>query len=209
MIKKEKGFWDDRDIRKLLMVYAGLASSALYRVRLMEFTKHAAITDVLTGAYNRRFFEDMFEKQLALAKRSNEPLSFLIADLDHFKKLNDTYGHITGDRALQQAAKAIKKCLRSSDILARYGGEEFVIIMPATNITNAVEKAEIIRRQVKSLKIDTFTSEHPVVLTISIGVSSFPPQGTECSDLLRSADKALYRAKEKGRDRVEASYVID
>ena len=151
----------------------------------------------------------MFEKQLALAKRSNEPLSLLIADLDHFKKLNDTYGHITGDRALQQAAKAIRKCLRSSDILARYGGEEFVIIMPATNITNAVEKAEIIRRQVKSLKIDTFTSEHPVVLTISIGVSSFPPQGTECSDLLRSADKALYRAKEKGRDRVEVSYVID
>ncbi len=209
MIKKEKGFWDDRDIRKLLLVYAGLASSALYRVRLMEFTKHAAITDALTGAYNRRFFEDMFERQLALAKRSNEPLCLLIADLDHFKKLNDTHGHIAGDKALQQVAKAIKKCLRSSDILARYGGEEFVIIMPATNITNAVEKAEMFRRQIKSLQIDATTPEHPATMTISIGVSSFPTHGTECSALLRSADKALYRAKEKGRDRVEVSYVID
>lgn len=203
MIKKGHAFWDDGEIRKLLVVYRGLASAALSRVRLMEFTKHAAITDALTGVYNRRFFDDMFEKQLALAKRSNEPLSILLADLDHFKKLNDTHGHITGDKALQQAAKVIKKCLRSSDILARYGGEEFVIIMPATNIAHAAEKAELVRRQVKLLQIDTTAAEPPVLITISIGAASFPQHGPECNALLRSADAALYSAKENGRDRVE------
>ncbi|MEK7297106.1 MAG: diguanylate cyclase, partial [Planctomycetota bacterium] len=150
MAKKDMEHTYGEDAHKLMSTYAGLASSALHRIRLLEMTKHASVTDSLTGIYNRRFFNEIMEKQLALAKRHNEPLSLLIADIDHFKNINDTYGHTAGDRALQQTVKFIKNTIRSSDIMARYGGEEFAIIMPTTDITHALSKAEEIRQRIGS-----------------------------------------------------------
>lgn len=201
--KKDKGYWCNEEIRKLLLVYVGLTASALQRVRLIDLTRRAAITDSLTGAYNRRFFDEMLKKQIALAKRRNEPLGLVIADLDHFKNINDTYGHIVGDQALQQIASIMKNSIRSSDVLARYGGEEFVIIMPSIDISNTLRKAEGLRQQVESFQFQIDSAGRSPQITISIGVSSFPNHGTEYETLIAAADLALYKAKKGGRNRVE------
>ena len=202
-IKKEKGYWDNEETSKLLSTYIGLASSALDNVRLISLTKQASITDALTGIYNRRFFVETLEKQMSLAKRHKEPLSLLIADLDHFKKVNDTYGHTAGDCALQQVSMILKDSIRESDTLCRYGGEEFAVIMPMTGITDALEKADKIRQYVESTNFDTVAPGKSLEITISIGVASFPENGTEYDALVDAADGALYKAKRNGRNRVE------
>ncbi|MDO8141075.1 MAG: diguanylate cyclase [Candidatus Brocadiales bacterium] len=203
MIKKDTGRWND-DTYRLLTAYVGIVSSAIYRVRLIEVNKQASITDALTGIHNRRFFDEMVRKQIALAKRDNEPLSLLIADLDHFKKVNDTYGHITGDIVLQQIATIMKTSIRSSDILARYGGEEFVITMPSTGLTGALEKADKIRHHIESLDFNNVAGGQSLKMTLSMGVASLPEHGIEFVTLLNAADSALYKAKKGGRNRVEA-----
>ncbi len=201
--KTDMNAWDEDTIR-LLSTYTGLAGSALHRIRLMNSARWASITDALTGAYNRRFFDEMMKKQMALAKRHHEPMSLIIADIDYFKKLNDAHGHAIGDCALQQVTGVIKSSIRSSDILARYGGEEFVIIMPATNLADALEKAESVRQHVEAINFDVKTTqEQSVRLTISLGVASFPEHGTEPGVLVKAADSALYKAKKGGRNRVE------
>ncbi|TVM00469.1 MAG: hypothetical protein CV087_13970 [Candidatus Brocadia sp. WS118] len=202
--KKDKSYWLNEEIRKLILVYVGLTASALQRVRLIDLTRRAAITDSLTGAYNRRFFDEMLKNQIALAKRRNESLGLVIADLDHFKNINDTYGHIVGDQTLQQIASIMKNSIRSSDVLARYGGEEFVIIMPSIDITNTLKKAESIREQVESFQFKVDSLGRSPQITISIGVASFPDHGAECDTLIASADMALYKAKKGGRNRVES-----
>lgn len=200
LIKKQSCYWEEKQMQKLLLVCVGLASSALYRVRLLEYSKHAAITDALTGIYNRRFFDDMLEKQIALSSRNKEPLSIIIADIDNFKKLNDEYGHIMGDRALRYVAKMMESCIRLSDILARYGGEEFVIIMPATNTMNALEKAEQIRKRVESVRLEPENGGEFPVLTISAGIATYPMHGTESNSVVRAADRALLLAKKRGKN---------
>lgn len=203
MIKKGMSHWYKEETYGILSTYIGLASSALYRVRLMEFTKRTSITDVLTGIYNRRFFDEMIEKQIALAKRHNEPMSLIIADIDYFKNLNDTYGHTVGDCVLQQVARIIKDSLRSSDVLARYGGEEFVIIMPTTDMVNAVEKGEGLCQHIESINFDNVVPGQSITLTISLGIASLPEHGTEADTLAKAADSALYKAKKAGRNRIE------
>ncbi|MEB2308884.1 MAG: diguanylate cyclase [Candidatus Brocadiaceae bacterium] len=201
--KKDKEYWYNEDVRKLTLVYVGLTASALQRVRLIDLTRRAAITDSLTGAYNRRFFDEMLKKQIALAKRRSESLGLVIADLDHFKNINDTYGHMTGDRALQQIASMMKNSIRSSDVLARYGGEEFIIIMPSIDITNTLKKAESLRQQVESFQFQIDPVGRSPQITISIGVASFPDHGIDYDSLISAADLALYKAKKNGRNRVE------
>lgn len=203
MIKKERDFWDVEEMQSLFSTYVGLVASALHRVRLMDMSRHAAITDELTGVYNRRFFDETLEKQILLEKRRKEPLSLLIMDIDHFKNFNDSYGHIAGDRVLKQLTMNVRDSIRGSDILARYGGEEFVVIMPDTGLSNARKKADKIRRNVESMNLDNIVSGQSLKMTISIGVSSFPEHGTEFNTLVASADGALYKAKESGRNRVE------
>lgn len=204
MVKKEKGYWSNKEIHKLLLVYIGLTASALQRVKLMDITRRAAMTDALTGAYNRRFFDEMLKQQIALAKRRDESLGLVIVDLDYFKKVNDTYGHIVGDQVLQQISRIMKNSIRSSDVLARYGGEEFVIVMPSIDLTNALKKAEGIRQHIESVRFNVDTFGRSIQITISIGVASFPEHGAEYDALVAAADSALYKAKEKGRNRVES-----
>lgn len=201
-IKEETGYWCNEEVQKLLKTYIGLAMSALQRIRLMDFAKRTAITDALTGIYNRRFFDEMLKKQLALTKRRDECVCLLLLDLDHFKSINDTYGHTAGDRVLQEVSRILNNSLRTSDVLARYGGEEFVIIMPGADVSQAKEKAEGIRKSIETTCFDTIVYGQTYRLTVSIGIASFPQYGTS-ETLVNAADEALYKAKKNGRNRVE------
>src|SRR3989339_904664 len=203
MIKKEKSYWDNAELSRLISAYMGLVSNALHRVRLTSITKLAAITDALTGVYNRRYFDGTLEKLVALAKRYNEPLSILIADIDYFKNVNDTYGHIAGDLVLQHITKSVLNSVRKSDIMTRYGGEEFAIILPATDMASALEKAKRIREHVESINLDSVVTGKSLKMTISIGVANFPEHGAEYEAIVTAADSALYKAKRSGRNRVE------
>lgn len=201
MIKK-KDFWEDRKL-ELMSAYIGLMAAAIRSVRFMAATRRTAITDALTGIYNRRFFDEVLDKQMALASRRNEPLSTLLVDLDHFKDFNDTYGHMTGDRVLQQVASVLKASLRLSDVLTRYGGEEFAIIMPMTDIADAIKKANKIRLCVESEDFANIVTGKTFKITISIGVATFPEHGGKPETLMNTADRALYKAKRGGRNRAE------
>lgn len=153
--------------------------------------------DSLTGLYNRRKFEGELDRCINLSYRYKRDLSLLMFDIDYFKKINDGYGHIIGDGVLSELANFIKSFLRTPDVFARYGGEEFMVIMPETNINNAVNVAERLRENVEDHKFKNINS-----LTISIGVSEFKENdGSE--SFLERVDKALYMAKNKGRNRVE------
>lgn len=170
--------------------------------RLVE-SNRLSITDALTGTYNRRFFDETLNKQIALAKRHKGLLAVFFIDVDYFKNLNDTYGHAMGDKVLQHVSRILKDSIRVSDILCRHGGDEFVTIMPTIGITDAVEKAEKIRYRMESMSFNGTVAGNPLRLTISIGVASFPEHGADYDTLVRAADSALYKAKKRGRNRVE------
>lgn len=161
-----------------------------------------SIRDVLTGLYNRRHFMEILEKEFDRTQRYGSKLAFLMIDLDHFKKINDTYGHITGDKVLVEVAKVFLKGLRKNDVVGRYGGEEFAMILPGNDINGAKIVAERYRSSIENLKIEVGPT--PLKLTVTIGCSSAPhPDIKTINDLINSADDALYRGKKLGRNRVE------
>jgi len=162
-----------------------------------------ATTDPLTGIANRRKMTEQIAQELERARRFHHPLSLLMIDIDHFKRINDTYGHDVGDQAIIQTATMLTASLRAVDMVARFGGEEFVLLMPETHIAVAVHAAERLRARAAEMRLRTeFGVE--VELTISIGVAAADPHGTPGtpSSLLVRSDKALYRAKKEGRNRV-------
>ena len=180
-----------------LVVSGGLVMVLRRRVaRLIETLSDAARTDALTGLANRRSFERSLELELERARRSRRPLTLLVADIDRFKQVNDTLGHQAGDAALRRTAAALGGTLRRIDTAARIGGEEFAILAPECDGAGALALAERLRREVRR----AFASEG-VSLTLSIGVAVWPMHGLAPDELLRSADQALYTAKELGRDR--------
>jgi diguanylate cyclase (GGDEF)-like protein len=203
MAKNERGYWDSGEKQRLISAYIGLAAASLDNVRLMNQTKRSAITDALTGVYNRRFFIESLEKQLSLAKRYDETLTVIMVDVDHFKRFNDTYGHTAGDRVLQQVSKMLGASVRESDVLCRYGGEEFTIIMSRTSATEGYEKAERIRRHIESVRFANIAPGNSLGITVSMGIASFPEHGAEYNVLVDTADSALDKAKKNGRNRVE------
>lgn len=154
--------------------------------------------DKLTGLYNRQYFDKISKKEFMDAKRNNFNLSILFIDIDHFKKVNDTYGHSVGDDALCAVAQLIRLSCRKSDIVARYGGEEIVVILPDTASTDAIKVGndinKIIARQTKNIL--------SFKITVSIGVSTFPDDGSTLKEIIEKADKAVYQAKRAGRNRV-------
>jgi diguanylate cyclase (GGDEF)-like protein len=160
-----------------------------------------SITDQLTQLKNRMFFDSEFEKEWKRSIRLKAPLSILMIDLDYFKKLNDTFGHIFGDEVLKHASAAIaNEIKRPTDCVARYGGEEFVAMLPNTNLDGAKVIAERIRKTIESLPLEH--NSRPVSLTCSIGGATIIPQpGGDRSDLVKRADSALYQAKDGGRNR--------
>jgi diguanylate cyclase (GGDEF)-like protein/PAS domain S-box-containing protein len=160
-----------------------------------------ATHDPLTGLYNRRELEQHFQDELARVVRYGRPISLLWLDVDHFKSVNDRYGHLAGDEVLRQLSHLLQSSVRTVDYVARYGGEELVIILPEVDVDEALEMAERLRNLVKLTQIP-ITSGKQVGVTVSIGVASFPMHGQEASHLFRKADEAMYQAKRTGRNRV-------
>ena len=170
--------------------------------RLQEEINEQARRDVLTGAFNRRAFEEHATREWTLAERQGLPLSMLAVDIDHFKSINDRYGHQTGDATLTQVSCAAQTSLRASDIWCRYGGEEFVALLPNTTLEQAKAIAERLRAAVETAVITTSTGT--ISVTVSIGVAEgAPPQG-HWTNVLAISDAALYEAKAKGRNQVVA-----
>ncbi len=169
--------------------------------RSNELLLELSNTDHLTGLFNRRFLIEALEKELQRSKRKDGVLSLFILDLDHFKRINDTYGHLQGDVVLQKVSLQLQKELRSYDVAARYGGEEFIAILPDTNLKEAFMVAERVRLSIQGMPLAAPLSGEKI--TASLGVSSLPnPSSDDIDGLLRSADEALYKAKESGRNKV-------
>ncbi len=161
----------------------------------------AVLRDGLTGVFNRRYFDERMTSEIAFAQRHSKSLSLLMADIDHFKKINDTYDHPGGDAVLRQFARLVGQLIRSEDVFARYGGEEFVVICRETEQDQAAILAERIRQTVANHRFNY--QETRIQVTISLGVACLGDRGVEdAATLVTAADKALYQAKEQGRNRV-------
>lgn len=178
-----------------------------------EMMRRTSHLDTLTGVNNRRFLEQRIGEEIDRSQRSDEPLSCLFLDLDHFKSINDTYGHQAGDHVLSLVAGMIKKQLRSNDVLARYGGEEFVALLSNIGEAKAEEIAERVRVRTKELSI--IYAENKINVAVSIGLSSYRPSHSPAvstkeiaEQLIHSADTALYEAKQNGRDRVAIGELV-
>jgi diguanylate cyclase (GGDEF)-like protein len=167
-----------------------------------EQLRELALKDGLTGLYNHTYFQDTLKKEMSQAGRYGRALSLLLFDLDHFKKINDTYGHPIGDMVLERVGQVIRETTREADIAARYGGEEFAVILPETDLEGARVIAERLRSAVEGLCI-TNDQKAPLCITISGGIASANPlcRDTKKSTLIRVADQALYRSKRNGRNR--------
>jgi diguanylate cyclase (GGDEF)-like protein len=161
-----------------------------------------SLRDSLTGLYNRRGLNERLVEELARARRYGAPLTLMMVDIDHFKRVNDTFGHAIGDVAIGHVARILARDLRVSDIVARFGGEELVLLLPHTGLEGALHLAERLRYQVEQSPFRTIDGEASV--TVSIGVAQFQNQMREPHDLLQAADRALYRCKRAGRNCVEA-----
>ena len=175
-------------------------SSSLSRLQTMQALKQAAVRDALTGCYNRREFESQLQGAVSGALRHKTPLSVFMFDLDHFKQVNDTYGHQAGDKVLQEVAHEVRSHMRSGDVLARYGGEEFIAILPATNKRKAMELADRLRGRIAEKDI-SFNGK-TIQVTASFGVSELNRRHPDKGLLVRQADTMLYKAKYNGRNTV-------
>lgn len=184
-----------------VIVGGSLAFLLMHKERSEEEKSRMATTDPLTGVFNRRTFIELAEQELARARRSGMPIALMMLDLDHFKEVNDTHGHLIGDEVLVAFTRLIRDCVRRGDLVVRYGGEEFCVLLPATTLGAANALAERIRA---AMAASTLTAR-PFRVTVSIGLTSYAgARDVSVADLLSRADEALYRAKEEGRDRVIA-----
>jgi two-component system cell cycle response regulator len=159
--------------------------------------------DGLTQVFNRRYFEDTVEREISRCHRYGRSLSLVMVDIDRFKNINDTYGHLAGDHVLKHVASAIKTRIRREDILARYGGEEFALLLPEVELKGAAQLAEKVRKVIEKQKFEFDKQQIPV--TVSAGVAALEKPNTEASDLVRAADEQLYAAKTDGRNKVRST----
>lgn len=170
---------------------------------LQDGLREQALRDSLTGLYNRRYLEETVGRELARAQRNHEPLTILMIDLDHFKNLNDEFGHAAGDQVLRWFGDLIRTKLRPGDIACRYGGEEFMLMMPSAPLAGGIARGDEIRSAFTHL-VSTASNNRYGPVTLSVGVATFPDDARTASELRRKADAALYVAKRTGRDRVVA-----
>ena len=179
-----------------LMLIFHLHQEKRYTERLAELANY----DALTNVHNRHYFNQELEKEIAKSRRYKIDLSLLMIDIDHFKKVNDTYGHPVGDQVLKTLADICKKVLRDVDIVVRFGGEEFIVILPSTNISGSLLTAERIRRAVEETEFQY--EDISLRCTVSIGVTSYDNNEWNDKDFIKAADIALYEAKKNGRNQV-------
>lgn len=190
----------ERRVVEMVEQFVSQTALALHNAWLLAQIRSLAATDGLTGIANRRTFEIELDREFARALRGDHSLSVILVDIDHFKRHNDEHGHQQGDRTLQLVAKTIAEAGRGADLAARYGGEEFVLVLPNTELSGATVIAERLRAQIAALG-------EPHV-TASMGVATFPGNGSTAAEVVRAADAALYESKRAGRDRVTAAASI-
>ena len=174
---------------------------SLQNLRLRESLREMSLRDPLTGLYNRRHMDAAFDREISKAKRKECPISVILLDIDHFKKVNDEYGHEAGDAVLKGLGTLLTKSVRTSDIACRYGGEEFLLILPEADMNVAYKRAEGIRLAFGKMQVQV-GGRVLQNFKISAGISTFPYCGENAETVIASADSALYKAKESGRDRV-------
>jgi diguanylate cyclase (GGDEF)-like protein len=185
---------------QLLETFAAQLATAIEKVRLFEEVQRLAITDSLTGLYNRRHFFELAGREYQRARRYKRPLTAVMLDLDHFKNVNDTHGHATGDQVLESLAMICKNELREIDILGRYGGEEFCVLLPESNLLDARKVATRLCQRIQETTFETDRTS--VKITISLGIAELDSTCKDLDELLNRADVALYTAKQQGRNRV-------
>ena len=194
----------NEDDAATLASFAGQASVAIENVLLHQEAERLSLTDGLTGVWNRRYLQLQLQKEIDRANRFSRPLSLLLVDIDRFKEANDEHGHLVGDEALVEVVRRLIDSTRSNiDVVARFGGEEFVALLPETPREGARVVAEKVRQAIALRPIEAEGVEGGLHITVSVGVASYPEDGTDADALIRAADRAMYRAKEAGRDRVE------
>lgn len=176
---------------------------ALSNVKLRVSLRQQSIIDPLTQLYNRRYLDEVLKRELARSSRSGAPLSVLVLDLDHFKRINDTYGHEGGDAILRKVATALRENIRSGDVACRMGGEEMVVLLPECDTDNAVKRADALRLVIAAG--DVLHNGQRIGATASIGVASYPDHGYNVQTLIHAADLALYEAKHEGRNCVRVA----
>jgi diguanylate cyclase (GGDEF)-like protein len=167
---------------------------------LQEELREQSNHDALTGLYNRRFLEDSFGRELLLAARGGHPVSIIMGDLDHFKAVNDKYGHLAGDQVLRTFGALLTSNARASDIICRYGGEEFLLILPGMTKEGARQRAEHVRQALEAAIVSH--GHCRIAVTTSLGIAAYPGDGRTADELIAAADGALYAAKAQGRNRV-------
>ena len=187
-----------------LTIFAQQIEMAITIAGLFEEVKAQAVTDVLTGLYNRRYFEEYLKKEVTRSMRQQQPFSIVGLDLDHLKQINDQYGHAYGDLAIKTVAEVLKKNARSIDTAARMGGEEFNVILPGVDSNGAMIAAERIRKALESEKLDTI--DH---VTASIGVATFLEHSDNIEDIMELTDQAMYQSKRNGRNQVTLAKPIN
>lgn len=188
-----------RDVTELKEVEDSLRQQLADNEALRRALKEESIRDPLTGLYNRRWLDEVLEREIPRAIREKQPLSFCVIDLDHFKSINDTWGHDVGDEVLVALAGLLKNGSRGHDVAARFGGEEFVLVLPGLDSQRAVEVVERLKAEFAALE---FGTGGPAGLTFSAGLAGIPDHAEDRENLFKMADRALYQAKESGRNRV-------
>jgi diguanylate cyclase (GGDEF)-like protein len=188
----------------ILSTIADFAAIAIDNARLMEKVNQLTITDELTGLYNDRHFHTLLEYEIERARRSDTELSLVFIDLDHFKQVNDTFGHLTGSRLLKEVGQVIRKKTRKINHPARYGGDEFVILLPGTDQEGALGMVNNLRQ---NLQDEDFRADDgtPLKVTASFGIATYPAHASTKEELLRLADEAMYEVKKSTRDGVKVA----
>jgi diguanylate cyclase (GGDEF)-like protein len=190
--------------RPLVTTVCDQITLGIANLRLRDTLRHQSIHDLLTGLYNRRYMEEALQREVPRAVRNGRPLAVIMADLDHFKTFNDTFGHEAGDAVLSELGLLLKSSVRASDMACRYGGEEFALVLPETTLEGTLARVEAIRARVAALRV-SHRNRMLGGLTLSLGVALLPQHGSSSEELLRAADKALYAAKQAGRNRAQVA----
>ena len=186
----------------LLRKIADQLGQVLDTITVYHHTRELSITDELTKVFNRRYFNQRFEREMQRAQRYHRPLSLIMLDIDQFKIFNDTHGHLWGDAVLKQVAQTLEDSLRKADILARFGGEEFVILLPEIDKAHGSQVAEKLRRAIESATFPKAETQPLGKITVSLGLAAFPEDAEGAADLIHLADQGLYLAKSRGRNQV-------
>ncbi len=194
--------WSNQISRLIIMLTASALSLAI--VARSQRLLQLATSDPLTGLHNRGYVDERFAIELSRARRYEKPLTIAVIDADHFKLLNDTHGHPSGDLALRKIGAILRESFRQSDTAGRYGGEEFVVILPETDMEVAERKLEMLREAVANTPIALPSRGQVIQVTVSAGLASYPEDGEDAAELFALADDRMFRAKKEGRNRVVA-----